>query len=100
MKQTTKFLHIFMCMALGLSVSMSGCKDYDDDIDSLQQQIDENKTAIADLEKAIESGKWVSSYEATETGYTLTLSDGTKLTITNGKDGAQGAQGETGLTGP
>ena len=100
MKQTTKFLHIFMCMALGLSVSMSGCKDYDDDIDSLQQQIDENKTAIADLEKAIESGKWVSSYEATETGYTLTLSDSTKLTITNGKDGAQGAQGETGLTGP
>ena len=100
MKQTTKFLHIFMCMALGLSVSMSGCKDYDDDIDSLQQQIDENKTAIADLEKAIESGKWVSSYEATETGYTLTLSDGSTLTITNGKDGAQGVQGETGLTGP
>ncbi len=100
MKQTTKFLHIVMCMVLGLSVSMSSCKDYDEDIDSLQQQIDENKTAIADLEKAIESGKWVSSYEATETGYTLTLSDGTKLTITNGKDGAQGAQGETGLTGP
>ena len=40
MKQTTKFLHIVMCMALGLSVSLTSCKDYDDDIDGLNQRID------------------------------------------------------------
>ena len=97
MKQTTKFLHIVMCMALGLSVSLTGCKDYDDDIDNLQQQIDENKSAIADLEKAIESGKWVSSYEPSENGYVLTLSDGSKLEI---KNGANGEKGDTGLQGP
>ena len=38
MKQTTKFLHIVMCMVLGLSVSMTSCKDYDDDIDGLNQR--------------------------------------------------------------
>ena len=97
MKQTTKFLHIVMCMVLGLSVSMTSCKDYDDDIDNLQQQIDENKSAIADLEKAIESGKWVSSYEPSENGYVLTLSDGSKLEI---KNGANGEKGDTGLQGP
>ena len=28
MKQTTKFLHIVMCMVLGLSVSMTHCDVY------------------------------------------------------------------------
>ena len=50
MKQTTKFLHIVMCMVLGLSVSMTSCKDYDDDIESLRQEQASQQTALDDLE--------------------------------------------------
>ncbi|WP_106830871.1 PL29 family lyase N-terminal domain-containing protein [Parabacteroides pacaensis] len=87
-------------LSLGLvSTTFTSCKDYDDDINHLQEQIDANKASIADIQKAIESGKWVSSYNAITNGYELVLSDGSKLTITNGKDGAQGEKGEQGLQG-
>ena len=49
MKQTTKFLHILMCMVLGLSVSMTSCKDYDDDIDGLNQRVDALEKRLSEL---------------------------------------------------
>ena len=49
MKQTTKFLHIVMCMVLGLSVSMTSCKDYDDDIDGLTQRVDALESSLDQL---------------------------------------------------
>jgi hypothetical protein len=37
--------------ALALSaISYVGCKDYDDDIDGLQQQVDANKSKIEELQ--------------------------------------------------
>ncbi len=100
MKKHSKFCALLICTALGFSVSLESCKDYDDDIDHLQEQINETKTAIANLEEAIESGKWVSNFEKTDKGYRLTLSDGSKLELLNGDKGDKGDKGDTGLTGP
>ena len=85
-------------LAFSTTVSFIGCKDYDDDIDNLQEQIDANKKSISDVETAIKAGKFVVSYTAVTNGYELTLSDGSKLTITNGKDGKDGAKGLDGTT--
>ena len=52
-----KFVKVMFFGALALStVTYVGCKDYDDDIDNLQTQIDANKASIADLQKFVDAG--------------------------------------------
>ena len=49
-----KFVKVMFFGALALStVTYVGCKDYDDDIDNLQTQIDANKASIAELQKFV-----------------------------------------------
>lgn len=73
--------------ALLSSGVMSSCSDYDDDIDSLNNRVSAVETSIAELQKKISDGKWITSMEQSATGYVLTLSDGSKLEIKNGTDG-------------
>ena len=89
-----KFVRVMLFGALALStVTYVGCKDYDDDIDNLQEQVNANKSAIAEVEAAMKAGKFIVSYTAVTNGYELTLSDGSKLNITNGKNGEDGKPG-------
>ena len=53
MRQTTKFLRILMCMVLGLSMSFQSCKDYDDDIDKLNNRIDGVITDLTTLKETV-----------------------------------------------
>ena len=99
MKQTTKFLHIFMCMALGASVALTSCQDYDDDIEALQTQIDENKASIDDILAKIEAGQYVQKVEKMENGLRVTLGDGTVAEIVNGQNGKDGIDGQDGKDG-
>lgn len=73
--------------ALLSSGVMSSCSDYDDDIDSLNNRVSAVETSIAELQKKISDGKWITSMEQSATGYVLTLSDGSKLEIKNGTAG-------------
>ena len=84
-----------MATSAGTFVS---CKDYDDDINNLQEQIDKNSSAIAELQKLVGSGKWVSSISSIENGFTVVMSDGSSHQIKgiNGKDGANGQDGKNG----
>ena len=84
-----------MATSAGTFVS---CKDYDDDIKNLQTQIDTNKTAIAELQKLVGAGKWVSNISSIENGVTVTMSDGSSVQIKgiNGKDGVDGQDGKNG----
>lgn len=94
-----KFVKVMLFGALALSaISYVGCKDYDDDIDGLQQQVDANKSKIEEVEAAMKAGKFIVSYTPVANGYELSLSDGSKLTITNGKDGENGQPGLNGET--
>ena len=90
-----KIFNMFMVGALVLpSASMFvSCKDYDDDINNLQQQIDElSKTAKA-IQDQIAAGSVITSVTPTGNGVTITLSNNKTFTITNGKDGAAGKDG-------
>ncbi len=92
-----KFVRVmlFGAFALVTATSLVGCKDYDDDIDNLQTQIDANKADIATLKQLVGQGKWVTGISAATNGLTVTMSDGSNQTITgtNGKDGKDGANG-------
>lgn len=96
-----KFVKVMFFGALSLAVStaVTSCKDYDDDIDNLQTQIDANKASIADLQKFVNEGKWVKGVESVTGGFKITFSDGQSYTVVNGKDGAKGETGAQGVAG-
>src|SRR5574344_1637407 len=96
-----KFLSAILLGAfmVASTVTFESCKDYDDDIDNLQEQITSNKDAIAAIEAQIKGGQWVSNVTATTNGITLTLGNGQSYNITNGKDGTNGTNGKDGVNG-
>ena len=79
--------------------TLTSCKDYDDDIDNLQEQINANASAIEKIQALIKSGSVVTGVSSTGTGVTFTMSSGESFTVTNGKDGKDGAAGATGAAG-
>lgn len=86
---------IFVVLALMLLASAFTSCQYDDGdlwdkVNSLEQQVDANKEDIATLTSLVEAlnkGKVIVSTTQTENGYTLTFSDGSSVSITNGEDG-------------
>ena len=75
------------------------CKDYDDDINRLQEQIDANSTDIAGLLDLVKAGKFVQKVETTTTGIKITFSDASVVNINNGTNGTNGADGINGTNG-
>ena len=83
-----KFVKVMFFGALALStVTYVGCKDYDDDIDNLQTQIDANKASIADLQAKVNDGKWVKDVVKIEGGFRITFNNEDSYDIVNGKNG-------------
>ncbi|NCB18168.1 MAG: hypothetical protein EOM61_00940, partial [Bacteroidia bacterium] len=74
-----KFTFFGICVLLcTLMISLGSCqKDYSEDIDDLQRQINENKTAVAALNQAIASGKLIKTVATVTGGYQITFSDNT-----------------------
>ena len=82
-----KFVKVMFFGALALStVTYVGCKDYDDDIDNLQTQIDANKASIAELQNFVKEGKWVTNVEQITDEFKITFNDNKSYSITSGKD--------------
>ena len=78
------------------------CKDYDDDIDRLDQEISNVKDAIKALEDKVGSGKYVESctpFTDGNGGYEIKFSDGETIKLYNGAKGEQGEPGPMGLPG-
>ena len=95
---------LFSALLFGALVASStstfvSCKDYDDDIQNLQTQIDANSKAIAEIQKLIQSGSVITGVDPITNGVKVTLSNGNSFNITNGKDGADGANGANGANG-
>ncbi len=66
-------------------------EDLEERVDDIEQAIEDANSDIAALQTlvdALQNNITISSIEETETGYTITLSNGETLTITNGKDGS------------
>ncbi|MES4920782.1 PL29 family lyase N-terminal domain-containing protein [Hoylesella timonensis] len=90
-----KFLSTLLMGAL-VTASMStftSCKDYDDDINNLQTQIDGLRKSLDEIKKLIESGSVITSVAPINNGVKVTMSNGKTFEITNGKDGKDGANG-------
>lgn len=76
--------------------TFTGCSDYDDDINSVNERVDEVRSTLEALQTQVNEGATISGVEKTDNGVVVTLSDGTTFELTNGKDGADGAAGTPG----
>lgn len=77
-----------------------GGDDYDDT--ALKEQVAALEKRLAAAEtvlKAYDNALFIKSVVTTSNGYVITFSDGSKATITNGKDGADGQHGTNGKDG-
>ena len=83
-------LRLFLVATITLA-GFSSCKDYDDDIDKLQEQVDGLKSTVKSLNDAIDNGAVITDVASTATGITITLSDGSSYDLTNGVDGRDGS---------
>ena len=88
-----KFLSAILFGALMVTSTGTfvSCKDYDDDIENLQAQIDENAKAIDQINALISGGSVISSVANNGNGITITLSNGSSYDITNGANGTNAA---------
>ena len=93
-----KFLSAILFGALMVSSTGTfvSCKDYDDDIDRIDNTLNDLKSQIAALQTEVANGNWVTSVTPTEGGFTVVFKDGKTYTIVNGKDGEKGDKGEDG----
>lgn len=76
--------------------TFTGCSDYDDDINSVNERVDEVRSTLEELQTQVNEGATISGVEKTDNGVKVTLSDGRTFELTNGKDGADGADGTPG----
>lgn len=71
------------------------CKDYDDDIDQINKELTDIKSAISELQSKVNSGKYVTNVTKEGEGIRITWSDNSTSTIETIK-GADGADGKDG----
>ncbi len=99
-----RFLVIAAVALVGLT--LTGCT-YDDSgiwdaFNDLKEQVEQNEEDIATLSALLDAqqnGKTITSTEYTTEGVVITFSDGTSVTIKNGKDGQNGTNGKDGADG-
>ena len=84
-----KFINglLLATLMVGSAGSFTSCKDYDDDINNLQGQIDGVIKDVAQLQEMIKAGSVITNVTSNNDGIVITLSDGKSYTITNGKNG-------------
>lgn len=90
-----KFLGALLIGALTVTSTgtLVSCKDYDDDITNLQNQIDKNAEAIKKINELIAKGGVITGTTSVEGGVKVTLSNGNEFIIKNGEKGADGQNG-------
>ena len=96
-----KFLSAILFGALMVSSTGTfvSCKDYDDDIDNINKELSTLKGDLSALQAKVNEGKWITSLAPTTGGFTVTFSDNTSYTITNGQAGADAVKWEIGTDG-
>ena len=69
-----KFLSAILFGALMITSTGTfvSCKDYDDDIDQINQELADLESQIAALQNKVNSGEWVSGVTSTANGVTIT----------------------------
>ena len=83
------------CLAGGM-LAFTGCTDFQNDINALDDRLSAVESTLQDLQSKIDGGAVISGVTSSENGVVITLSNGESYTITNGKDGADGQNGTPG----
>lgn len=96
MKKNLIRVALFGALAMAISTSFVGCKDYDDDINRIDKELTDVKSALAELKSKVDAGVYVTSIVKEGTGLKITWSDGKTSII----DTIKGDTGDTGATGP
>ncbi len=93
MKKTLT-LFLSALAAWGCEYDDTGLWDRTDELDerltAVEKRLDEMNgeiTALRTIVEAVENGKYVKEVERTDTGYIITFSDGSTITLMNGRDG-------------
>ena len=73
--------------------TFTSCKDYDDDISSLQSQIDELSKTIDQIKSQITAGSVITKVETVSDGVKITLSNDQSYLVKNGSNGVAGTNG-------
>ncbi|WP_083580618.1 PL29 family lyase N-terminal domain-containing protein [Bacteroides ilei] len=73
---------LFGALLFASAGTFTSCKDYDDDINNLQNQITANADAIKALQELVNSGKYVTAVSGNENVITFTFTDGTTQQVT------------------
>ncbi len=82
------------------ALMFAGCtKDLEQRVDQLETDVEQLQSGLDALKKAVEDKLTVEDYKQIEGGYELIMSNGTKLYLYNGADGAKGDKGDTGAQG-
>jgi len=90
---------VALAMAMPLFTSCYDDSALNEKLEDIQAEVDELKSDLAALQAAVDNNLSVVDYKQIEGGYELTMSDGSTITILNGKDGAAGAAGADGKDG-
>lgn len=79
--------------------TFTGCSDYDDDINSVNERVDEVRSTLEELQTKVNDGLTISGVEKTDNGVIITMSDGNTYELTNGENGVDGTTWEIGEDG-
>ena len=78
---------LVMVASAALVLGMAGCSDLNDRVDQLETDVKSLQDGIDNLKKAVEAKLTITDVTPTENGSIVTFSDGSTLTIDDGKDG-------------
>jgi len=95
-KRLLSSLFAGLLLFAGASSMFTSCKDYDDDIERLQEQIDLNAKAIDQLNNLITDGSVIKEVRKVANGIEVVMSNGNTYTITNGTDAVVWTIGDDG----
>ena len=89
---------LFGALLFASAGTFTSCKDYDDDINNLQTQINDVKAAVTELQAKVESGKYVTDVTKEGDGIKITWNDNSSSVIETikGADGTVVTMGENG----
>ena len=73
---------LFGALLFASAGTFTSCKDYDDDINNLQNQIDANAKGLEELKSLVENGDYVTGVEKSAEGIVVTFKNGGTKTIT------------------
>lgn len=93
-----KYFSVLLMGAMTVATvgTVTSCKDYDDDISNLQNQIEQLNELVKKIQGQIEKGAILESVTPTSEGVTIKLSNGNTYDIKNGATGAAGQDGKNG----